>query len=96
MKTKIEEKNKQMELDNTNKSEIEHLFIKLTEDEQLRYSELATSILAKHANRLTHCDVETLTYSVFAVSNGRYYNKMVEVYISKMLNKSLNINDCLM
>lgn len=91
--SKIEEKNKQIELDNVNKSEIEHLFIKLTDFEQAKYTELANIILQKYANKLSYCDVETLSYSVFAVSNGRFYNKAVEVYISKMLNHSLNIND---
>lgn len=91
----IEEKNKQIELENTNKSEIEHLFIKLTDSEQTKYLDLANHILKKYSAKLSYCDAETLSYSVFAVSHGRYYDRKIETYISKLLNQSLDVNDYL-
>ncbi len=89
----IDAKNKELELENANKSEIEHLFIKLTDSEQTKYSDLANNILTKNTDKLKHITAESLLYSVFAVSNGKYYDRKSEVYVSKFLKCSLNIND---
>lgn len=89
----LDVKNKELELENANKSEIEHLFLKLTDSELNKYSTLATNILNKNAAKLKHSTVESLSYSIFAVTNGRYYDKKTEIFISKFLNTSLNIND---
>lgn len=90
---KLDAKNKELELENANKSEIEHLFIKLTDSEQLKYTDLANNILSKDAAKLKHITVEALSYSIFAVSNGKYYDRKSEVFISKFLKRSLNVND---
>lgn len=93
-KSLIIQKNKEVELANANKSEIEHLMIKLSDNERDKYVQLAQNIYKKYSAKLTeiHCNEENLIYSVYAVSVGRSYNKMLEIYIDKMLNCSLDIN----
>ena len=51
------------------------------------------NILTKNTDKLKHITAESLLYSVFAVSNGKYYDRKSEVYVSKFLKCSLNIND---
>ena len=94
----VQDKKQQERLEeNLNKSENEHLYSKLPEAEKSKYLALAQNVVKKHATNLQkmNCDEETLAYSVFAVSNDRYYNKSIEMYISQMLNKSLNVRDYL-
>ena len=96
-KAAAEEKNRQLELERANKSEIEHLYIKLEDSDKNKYLELAESLFNKHSAKLEkmNCGINDLVYSVFAISNGKFYNKGVEIYITQILKKSLNINDYL-
>jgi plasmid replication initiation protein len=91
------ERQKQIELDNMNRSEIEHLFLKLTDSEQVKYIDLSNTIHNKHKSKLEKmsCSTDNLKLSVFAISNNRSYNKIIESYITSVLRMSLNVNDYL-
>lgn len=89
----LEEKERQKQLDNANKSEIEHLFFKLNEIEQTRYKQLAQNIFSKNSTKLDklNCNEQLLTYSVFAISVGKNYNKKLEMYLEKILKIIINL-----
>ncbi len=98
IKSNVEvERQKQIEHDNMNRSEIEHLFLKLTDSEQVKYIDLSSTIHDKHKSKLEkmHCSADNLKLSVFAISNNRSYNKVIESYITSVLKMSLNVNDYL-
>lgn len=86
----------QRQEENTNRSEIEHLFTKLLDEEKQNYINLATRIYDKNSTKFSKikCDLKDLIFSVFAVSTNRYYNKMLENYVH-MMSISLSINDYL-
>lgn len=87
----------QKEQDAINKSEIEHLFSKLSDQEQDRYAEFSLSIFNRHKVKLEqwNCTPDIFKLSVFAVSNNRSYNKILELYFSSMVRISLSLNDYL-
>jgi hypothetical protein len=91
------ERQKQIEQENINRSEIEHKFIKLADVEQQKYIELANNVFNKYSVKLEkmNCNVDSLKLSVFAVSNNRFYNKSLETYIVSVLKMSISINDYL-
>lgn len=84
---------KQQEKDNLNKSEIENLFYKLSEKKQSFYIEHTNIILNKLSIKLKTMNIneESLVFSVFAVSEGKSYDKLIESYIEKVQNLSLSI-----
>lgn len=91
------ERQKQMEYEKMNRSEIEHLFLKLTDSERVKYIDLSNTIHNKHKSKLDkmNCSTDNLKLSVFAISNNRSYNKLIETYIVSVLRMSLNVNDYL-
>jgi plasmid replication initiation protein len=90
----LDNKAHQKQLENANKSEIENLFLKLNEIEQIKYNQFAQDILFKNFAKLEklNCSEKLLTYSMFAISIDKHYNKTLEIYIEKILKINLHIN----
>lgn len=81
-----------------NREQIKHEYFKLNDIEKSLYENLAKSILSKHKEKiitlasLSKIDpLEDLSLSVYAISNKKSYNKIVELYLQKSLGLKLSI-----
>lgn len=93
-KTETEEKLKHNKLlENANKSEIEHLFMRLSLCEQNKFEDMAIQIFKRHEHKLIklNTSANSIKYSIFAVSNDRFYNKTLEKFITAVLNTQIDI-----
>lgn len=88
---------KQKELDNIVKSEIEHEWHKLPDSDKANYVNHADNILKKFSSKLATFDliVERLPFSIYAITNGKYYDRVLESYIEKILKVSMDIHKLL-
>lgn len=88
-------KNQQKEIDNLNKSNIEHEWNKLSDKNKLNYVDYANYIFLKQNSKLSRFSSvdEILPLCIYAVTNQKTYDRILEGYIINMLKISLNIND---
>ena len=98
------EKNKQQQIESKKqaqhikKNEIENNYYKLSDINKNMYIKHAEYIVKKYSDKLKSTlklnreELEqTLSFSIFAVSNGDSYNKMLELYIQDVLGVNLSI-----
>jgi hypothetical protein len=90
-----EKKRLEKEQENLAKSEIEHEWSKLLDSEKQNYLNYTDFILNKYAPKLTSLPAldQRLPLCIYAVSNDKFYDRSLELYMKNMLNISLNINN---
>ena len=95
VKNESEKKRLEKEQENLAKSEIEHMWSKLLDSEKHNYLKYTDFILNKYASKLTSLPAldQRLPLCIYAVSNDKFYDRTLELYIKNMLNISLNINN---
>ena len=84
--------------EHVNREKIKHEYFKLNSIEKSSYEKLASSILAKYKEKIITLaslskiePLEDLSLSVYAISNKKSYNKIVELYLQKSLGLKLSI-----
>ena len=95
VKKESDKKKMEKEQENLAKSEIEHMWSKLLDFEKQPYLSYSEFILNKYASKLTSLPTldQRLPLCIYAVSNNKFYDRTLELYLKNMLNISLNIND---
>jgi hypothetical protein len=95
VKQEQNKKNQQKEIDNLNKSNIEHEWNKLSDKDKLNYVDYANYIFSKQNSKLSRFSSveELLPLCIYAITNQKTYDRILESYIVNALNISLNIND---
>lgn len=92
------QKSQEREQDNLNKSRIEHEWNKLLDSDKVSYANYADYILRNYSNRLSNfnTDNQSLVLCIYATTNNKSYDRVLESYIKNILNVSLNINDTIL
>ena len=90
-----EKKKQEQELNNLAKSTIEHEWSKLLDCEKQNYLKYADVLFKKYASQLRSFSAleHKLPLCIYAVSNAKFYDRMLEGYVENVFDLSLNIND---
>jgi plasmid replication initiation protein len=97
IKQEQDKKQQEKEQDNLNRSLIEHEWNKLLDADKVHYVDYAKFIISKHNKKLSSFTTieQSLPLCIYAVSNQKFYDRVLEGYVKNILNLSLNINDLL-